>query len=87
MVSSRSLVLLSLLALVPLAHATPASDAAGTCLADSTTGKDRKQLARWIFLAMAQHPEIGDLAKVTPAALEEANKQTGALFTRLIADD
>jgi hypothetical protein len=87
MLSRKNACLVLLLAFVPAAYATPSSDAAGTCLADNTSGKDRKQLARWIFLAMAQHPEIGDLSQSTPAALEQSNRETGALFTRLIADD
>jgi hypothetical protein len=27
-----------------------------SCMADSSTGKDRKELARWIFVAMSSHP-------------------------------
>ena len=33
-------------------------EATKTCLSDNTSGKDRKLLAKWIFLAMAAHPEF-----------------------------
>jgi hypothetical protein len=54
------------------------------CLADNTSGRDRKDLARWVFLSMAAHPEIKDLSKATPADTEGATRTTGALITRLL---
>jgi hypothetical protein len=56
----------------------------GQCLADNTSGRDRKDLARWVFLAMAAHPEIKDLSRATAADADGASKATGALFTRLL---
>jgi hypothetical protein len=57
------------------------------CLADHTSGRDRKDLARWVFFAMAAHPEIKDyLAPTAPPAREQADKVTGSLFTRLLSD-
>jgi hypothetical protein len=58
----------------------------GRCLADNTTGKDRKDLARWIFLGIASHPEIRSLSNATAADLEASSRKTGELFTRLIAE-
>lgn len=71
---------------------TPASAAslvenASTCLADSTSGKDRKDLARWIFLAMASHPEIKSLSAATPEVADQASRAAGALFTRLLTEN
>lgn len=57
------------------------------CLADNTTGKERKELARWIFVAMAAHPEMRDLSKVTPGTREGMNKAMGTLVTKLIAEN
>jgi hypothetical protein len=62
-------------------------EAAGTCLTDNTSGKDRKVLVKWIFLAISKHPDISDLASASPAAIEKANVEVGALYTRLIAED
>jgi hypothetical protein len=57
-----------------------------TCLTDSTTGKDRKDLARWIFIAMAAHPEMKDVSNLTPAAREASSKSVAALVTRLLTE-
>lgn len=70
-----------------VAFADPTIDAVGTCLTDSTTGKDRKDLVKWIFVAVSKHPELSELSSVTPAVEEAMNQRLGQLFTRLIAQD
>jgi hypothetical protein len=70
-----------------LAQAQSPVQALTTCLGDATSGKDRKDLAKWIFLAMAAHPEMrqhatGNLATVS----DESSKTMAALVTRLLAD-
>lgn len=78
---------LALLALVALpVQAGPAADVVATCLADNTSGKDRKDLARWIFVAMAAHPEIREMANVPPASGEATAQAVGQLVTRLVTD-
>ncbi len=58
-----------------------------TCLADSTSGKDRKDLATWVFLGMAAHPEIRQHASADlPAAMDESSRKIAALVTRLLTD-
>jgi hypothetical protein len=69
------------------ALAQPAASSLTTCLADHTTGKDRKDLARWMFAAMSQHPAIADLSAATPAARDDASRTVGALVTRLLTVD
>ena len=65
---------------------TPTETLSG-CFADNTSGKDRKAFARWIFLAIAAHPEIKQYTSATAAqAAEDANKTLAAIFTRLITD-
>lgn len=62
----------------------PASPLA-SCLADNTSGKDRKELARWVFLAMSVHPEIRQFASPNAAAAQAAsNKAMAETVTRLI---
>jgi hypothetical protein len=57
------------------------------CLAETTSGKDRKDLARWVFFAMASHPEIKQFTTPSAAGAEaETNKTMADLFTRLLAD-
>jgi hypothetical protein len=63
------------------------TQALSQCLAETTTGKDRKDLARWVFFAMAAHPEIKQFTSPSAAAAEgDTNKVMASLFTRLLAD-
>jgi hypothetical protein len=64
----------------------PAADALGTCLSENTTGKERKELARWMFVAMSSHPEIKQLSATTPNDLDQVSRATGALFTKLLTE-
>ena len=75
-----------LLASMP-SYAGPYTDTAKTCIADTTNGKDRKALARWIFLNMSVHPEMRSVAVVPEDAREQINKSMGELFTRLITEN
>ncbi|EWH10397.1 hypothetical protein DS2_07988 [Catenovulum agarivorans DS-2] len=59
----------------------------GTCLVDSLNGKERKDLAKWIFFAMSAHPEIQPFAKVTNKDLDGTNRFVGGLITRLLTSD
>ncbi|WP_294764987.1 hypothetical protein [uncultured Rhodoferax sp.] len=68
------------------ANAGPYSDALGNCFSESTTGRDRIDFARWVFMAMAKHPGIKDLSNVTPDALEDTSMRVGALYTRLMTE-
>ena len=67
--------------------AVPASKTLSTCFADNTTGKERKDLARWIFVSMSAHPEISSLAKVSPDDRLAVNKSMAALVTRLLTEN
>jgi hypothetical protein len=68
------------------AQAQPAVDALGKCLADNTTGKDRKDLARWLFVALGAHPEMKAISTIKPSAPEDSSRVAGALFNRLITE-
>lgn len=54
------------------------------CLADSTTGKDRQNLARWFFAAMTVHPEIRDLTSATPELADQTSRSMAVIVTRLL---
>ena len=82
-----SLVTVALLSIPTLARAQAPGDALGVCLTDNTTGKDRKDLAKWLFLAMAAHPDIKQYAGPTAStATEEIARTMGALVTRLLTE-
>lgn len=66
------------------AMANPGSNQLGECLKSSTNGKDRTDLARWIFISMAAHPEMGKLTTITPAIRTDADKGMAQLVTRLL---
>lgn len=65
----------------------PYADAIGQCFANSTTGKDRIELARWVFASMALHPDVVSSPAITPEKRESINKSTGALFNRLLSEN
>lgn len=66
------------------AMANPGSNQLGECLKSSTNGKDRTDLARWIFISMAAHPEMSKLTTITSAIRTEADKGMAQLVTRLL---
>ncbi|HEY9095883.1 MAG TPA: hypothetical protein VIN35_09075 [Hydrogenophaga sp.] len=68
------------------AQAGPAGEALTKCVADSTTGKERKELARWIFAAMSAHPEIQPLSLVDDKTRVELDKGLAGLTGRLITE-
>jgi len=68
------------------AMASPAGEALSLCLADNTTGRDRKDLARWIFLAMSAHPEIRNISNVSQAQRDDINRGMGKIITKLLTE-
>ena len=84
----RSVLMFVLFALpgVP-AYAQSSVEVAGTCLTDHSSGSDRKLFVKWMFIAMAKHPEIADLATVGADTEASINTQVGGLVTRLLTDD
>ena len=64
-----------------------ASAALGACMVDALTGKERKQLAQWIFFGMSAHPEIKAYSKITPANRNNTDQTIGHLITRLLTQD
>lgn len=86
----KTTVLATLAALTSLSpsvgHASPEGDRLSRCLADNTTGKERKDLARWVFVSMAAHPEIKPLAAVAASDVDGASRTMGQMVTTLLAD-
>lgn len=69
-----------------ISFAGPTTDALASCVADNTTGKDRKDLAKWVFVAMSAHPEIKPLSKASDAVKESLDKNLASLATKLITE-
>ena len=76
------LLLLTALSTLSFAAAaqTPTADLS-SCLAENTWGKDRKDLAKWVFLAMASHPEIRQYASADAAAGSQDTYKVTAGFS------
>lgn len=69
------------------ATAGPATDALSKCFADSTTGKDRKDLVRWFFTSLSVHPDIQNLTNISDTTRNEVDKTVAALIERLLSKD
>ena len=69
-----------------LAAGTPV-ESTKTCLTDNTSGKDRKLLAKWVFLSMASHPEFKSLSSASAQDQEDTSRAFAALVTRLMTVD
>ncbi len=68
------------------AVAGPATESLIACMSDNTTGKDRKDLARWIFVGMSIHPELQSLSNVTEADRDQLDRRMAAIVTRLLIE-
>jgi hypothetical protein len=74
-------------ALLPFAaHAQQPVEAFSKCVAENTTGRDRKDLAKWMFVAMGAHPEMRAIASLPPSAAEDASRAFGRMFTKLVTE-
>ncbi len=89
--SVKSLAVATVLALgLPAAMpslASPVTNALGQCMAKSTTAEDDIVLVRWVFVMIARHPKVADLAAVSPQQQDQIDRQMGAIFERLLSKD
>lgn len=85
-VSALAAIVIGLAITAPSAIAGPTTDALSACLADNTTGRDRKDMARWVFVGMSSHPEIKNLSNVTTANRDALDRMMATMVTRLMTD-
>jgi hypothetical protein len=85
---SRTLVRSLLVALSVLAgtHAVagPYGDDMAKCLVKSAGPEDQTVFIKWLFSAIALHPDVASLATISAQQRDEFNKHAGALFQRLL---
>lgn len=62
----------------------PYSDALGKKLVSSTTSAEKALFVRWMFVAMALHPDLKDMSSITAAQREEANRAVANLMTKML---
>jgi len=77
--------LLALLVVQP-AMAGPYSDEVSKCLVRSTSETDKNVLVKWIFAAVALHPELKSIAAVSEAERGMLNRNAARLFERLLTE-
>lgn len=68
------------------AFAGPYGDELSKCLVNSTTQADRVALVKWMFSAASLHPALKGMVSVSPQQLDDANKYTAGLLTRLLTE-
>lgn len=68
------------------AVAGPYGDEMAKCLVNSTTAADRTTFIKWMFAAMALHPDVRAMALVSDQQRDEANKTTAALFVKMVTE-
>lgn len=64
----------------------PFNDKLAICLVKSATESDKTVLMRWVFGAMASHPNVSDLGSVSPVQGAKLSRDAAALFMDLIAN-
>jgi hypothetical protein len=68
------------------AAAGPYSDDLSKCLVRSTGEDEKRTLVKWIFAAVALHPEVAEISSVTPAQRAEMTRNTAKIFEKLLVD-
>ena len=76
---------LSLIVCLPAAAETN-EEKLSTCITNTTTGKERKDLAKWIFTVMAVHPELSGMSNITQEKRDEISKLTADTFTSIMTE-
>jgi hypothetical protein len=80
----KMLLFLTIIVTATSAYAGPFTDEMSKCLVRSTSEADKTLLIKWIFAAMATHPDVKSLSAVTPEKGEQLNKETAKLVMRLL---
>lgn len=75
----------ALLAAAPV-QAGPYADDMAKCMVRSSTPADHAIFIRFIFTAMAQHPDVASMASVSQRQLDDTMKSTGELVQRLLLE-
>lgn len=82
-----SLVLIFTVATSPVLCSAQVSAMLGKCIVARVTPNDRQDLARWVFLSMAAHPEVKVFSGASADSAEAAARKIGVLFTRIMRDE
>jgi hypothetical protein len=64
----------------------PYGDDMAKCLVKSASPEDRTLLVKWIFSAMALHPDLTSMSAISTQQRDALTKSAGALFQRLLLE-
>ena len=70
-----------------ISYANESAQKLGVCMTDSLNGKERKNLAKWIFFGMSAHSSINKYINASQEDFDSTNKFVGELITRLLTVD
>lgn len=59
----------------------------GTCFIDSLTGKERKELVKWMYFSMSAHPELKPHTNISLEDRQDSHQTIAKLITRLFVED
>ena len=68
------------------AVAGPYGDDMAKCLVKAASPDDRTVFIRWLFAAIALHPDVASMATISNKQRDDFNKGAGALFQRLLTE-
>lgn len=71
----------------PPSSSAPTGEALGQCFVEKTSAEDRIGLIRWMVGALGSSDKVSSVVKVDAAALDKANREVAALFSRIITKD
>lgn len=63
------------------------TDIFAKCMVNNLNGKERTNLAKWIFFSIAAHPEIKSYSSVSQKEQKASDEYVGKLITRLLTSD
>lgn len=65
----------------------PTTDRLSVCLVENASTADKVSLVRWIFLALAAHPDVNDLSDVSASKEVVGDVEAAKIIQRLITRD
>lgn len=63
------------------------TDDLARCLVESSSSQDKTTLVKWMFTAMARHPDVREMSAVTSAHQAQNDQAVAALFMRLMTEN
>jgi hypothetical protein len=82
----RSLLVTVSMAASMHAVAGPYGDDMAKCLVKAATPDDQTVFIKWLFAAIALHPDVASMASISSQQRDDFSKRAGALFQRLLTE-